>query len=238
MPDCSYCGESFDDDHAHLVHLHEEHQGELGTIDRRRVEEELDPEDDAEFPTGPVVLGIVLAVAVAIVGYVIFVAGGSNAGESGTVNGIDVAQMPDEVSQSAHGHGHINVTIDGQELDFSQQQYQLEADPFHFEGGDGRVWHTHAPGVTLEYAMATLGIDVSQDSVTFEDTTYRDSDPDTNVTVTVNGTPVDPAEYELEGASVDNADQGDFIRIIVTTSETDGSDQTSQPEQTTESTPA
>ena len=77
MPDCSYCGESFDDDQAHLVHLREEHEGELGTIDKRRVDEELDPQDDGEFPTGPVVLGIVLAVAVAIVGYVIFIAGGT-----------------------------------------------------------------------------------------------------------------------------------------------------------------
>jgi hypothetical protein len=232
MPDCSYCGESFDDDHAHLVHLRDEHEGELGTIDRRRVEDELDTED-GEFPTGPVVLGIVLTVAVAIVGYVIFIAGGSSG--NGTVNGIDVAQMPGQVSQSEHAHGRINVTIDGQTLDFSRDQYQLQADAFHFESGNGRIWHKHAPGVTLEYAMATLGIDVSQDSVTFEGTTYSDSDPDTSVTVTVDGDPVVPSEYELTGTSTDNAEQGDFIRIIVTSGETG---ETSQPAGTTESTPA
>ena len=217
MPDCSYCGESFDDDQAHLVHLREEHEGELGTIDKRRVDEELEPQDDGEFPTGPVVLGIVLAVAVAIVGYVIFIAGGT--GGNGTVNGIQVAQMPGQVSESAHGHGYINVTIDGQELDFSEQQYQLQADQFHFEGGDGEVWHKHASSVTLEYAMATLGIDVSENTVTFDGTTYRDSDPGTNVTVTVNGAPVNPETYELEGESTSSAGQGDFIRIIVTTGE-------------------
>ena len=217
MPDCSYCGESFDDDHARLVHLREEHEGELGTIDRRRVEEELDDTGDDEFPTGPVVLGIVLSVAVAIVVYVIFFVGGT--GGSGVVNGIEVSQMPGERSESAHGHGLINVTIDGQKLDFSRDQYQLQADEFHFERGNGRIWHKHASGVTLEYAMATLGIDVSEESVTFDGTTYRDSDPGTNVTVTVDGTPVNPETYELDGGTADNPQDGDFIRIIVTTNE-------------------
>jgi hypothetical protein len=220
MPNCSYCGASFDDDHEHLVHLREEHEGELGTIDGRRVEEELDDTGDDEFPTGPAVLGIVLAVAVAIVAYVIFFVGGT--GGSGMVNGIEVTQMPGERSESAHGHGFINVTIDGQELDFSTDEYQLEADQFHFEGGDGEVWHKHASSVTLEFAMATLGIDVEKTSVTFEGTTYRDSDEGTNVTVTVDGTPVNPETYELEGADASNPQDGDYIRIIVTTNESSG----------------
>ena len=217
MPDCSYCGESFDGDREHLTHLRDAHEEELGTIDRRRVEDELESPDDGEFPTGPVVLGIVLSVAVAIVGYVIFVAG--SGGGNGTVNGITVAQLPGQVSEGAHAHGQINVTIDGRTLDFSRSQYQLQADAFHFEGGDGSVWHKHAPSVTLEYGMATLGIDVSRNSVTFEETTYRDSDPGTTVTVTVDGRPVDPETYELTGTTTDDAQDGDFIRIVVTTDE-------------------
>jgi hypothetical protein len=221
MPECNYCGGSFEDDQSHLEHLRDEHEGELGTIDSRRVQEELGTSDDGGgLPTGPLVLGIVLAVAVAIVGYVIFVYGaGGSAGESGTVNDISVTQMPGQPTQSEHGHGLINVTIDGQELDFSQSRFQRpqEFSAFHFEGGDGRVWHKHAAGVTLEYAMATLGIDVSEDSVTFDGTTYRDSDAGTNVTVTVNGEPVNPETYELSGASDQSPQQGDFIRIIVTT---------------------
>ncbi|WP_340101929.1 hypothetical protein [Salinibaculum salinum] len=220
MPECNYCGASFEDDQSHLEHLRNEHEGELGTIDSRRVEAEFGTGDDNDgLPTGPVVLGIVLAVAVAIVGYVIFVHGAGGAGGAGTVNGIDVAQTPGQPSQSEHGHGLINVTIDGQELDFSQSQFQRpqEFAAFHFEGGDGRVWHKHASGVTLEYAMATLGIDVSDDSVTFDGTTYRDSDTGTNVTVTVDGEPVGPETYELSGSSDQRPEQGDFIRIIVTT---------------------
>jgi len=217
MPECSYCGATFDDEQSHLTHLKEEHEGELGTIDQRRVEEELDTEDDVGVPVGPLVLGIVLAVSVLLVGYVVFIHG-SGGGES-TVNGIDVAQTPGQVSQSEHGHGLINVTIDGQELDFSRQEFQNPGEyrAFHFENGNGRIWHKHASGVTLEYGMATLGIEVTESSVTYDGTTYRDSDPGTSVNVTVNGNAVDPASYELDGAGENSPGEGDFIRISVTT---------------------
>lgn len=218
MPDCSYCEDSFEDERSYLTHLRDDHGGELGTIDQRRVEEELEPDGGRGIPTGPLVLGIVLAIAILIVGYVLFFHGsGTAGGESGTLNGIDVAQMPGETSPSAHEHGRINVTIDGEPVEFSQRQYQVQADEFHFENGDGRVWHAHAPGVTLEYAMATLGIGVTEDTVTFDGTTYRDGDPGTNVSVTVDSEPVDPATYELDGTSENDGADGDFIRIVVTT---------------------
>lgn len=219
MPDCSYCGESFADEQEYLAHLDAEHEGELGAIDRRRVKEELESDDSGGVPTGPLVLGIVLGVSILLVGYVIFIHGSGGGGNEGTVNGISVSQMPGQTSESAHEHGYINVTIDGQQVDFSQPQYQGQAQAFHFENGDGRVWHKHAPGVTLEYAMATLGIEVTETSVTFQGTTYRDSDPDTNVSVTVNGDSVDPATHELNGASEGNPEAGDHIRIVVTTEE-------------------
>jgi hypothetical protein len=123
------------------------------------------------------------------------------------------------VSQSQHGHGLINVTIAGERVDFSRSEYQRprEFSAFHFERGNGRMWHKHADGVTLEYAMATLGIGVSENTVAIDGTTYRDSDPGTNVSVTVDGQAVDPATYELEGASSSNPAQGDFIKIVVST---------------------
>lgn len=216
MPDCDYCGDAFEDEQSHLEHLREEHEGELGAIDQRRVDGALGADDDGGVPTGPIVLGVVLGVSVLIGGYVIF-AGGSGGGD--TVNGIDVEATPGQVSESAHEHGRINVTVDGERIDFGEPDYQRprEFGAFHFEGGDGRVWHKHAAGVTLEYAMATLGIDVSRSSVTIDGETYRDSDTGTSVSVTVDGEPVDPASYELQGTSVADAADGDTIRIVVTT---------------------
>jgi len=77
MPDCDYCGETFGGEDAYLEHLAAEHQGELGSIDKRRV---ADHESDAEsdFPLGPVVLVGLLIVAGGLVVYVTFLWGGSS----------------------------------------------------------------------------------------------------------------------------------------------------------------
>jgi len=209
MPECSYCGESFDDEGEYLDHLGAEHGGELSAIDQRRVGQRED--DGGGLPLGPIVLGGVIGVALLLVVYVTFFLGGGSSAVAG-----DVAQEPGGMG-SAHEHGTINVTIDGQTLDFTRERYQLEADRFHFEGGTD-VWHKHATGVTIEFAMATLGIEVSEDSVTFDGTTYNESDPGTSITITADGEPVDPQTYVMQGVpSATNAGQGDHIRIVVRT---------------------
>jgi len=101
----------------------------------------------------------------------------------------------------------MEVVIDGQRVDFSRSQYQLQADAFHFEANEGRRWHVHARGVTLAWAMESLGIPVTAETVTFEGRTYDDSDPDTTVTIRVNGEPVTPSSYVLQ--------RGDRVRIVV-----------------------
>ena len=225
MPDCDYCGAALDDEEAELRHLSDEHEGELGAIDQRRVEAELD-EGDGGVATGPLVLGVVLLAALLVVVYVVVFVGGEGSpatetaaeGDAGEASLTEVGQTPGPAG-TTHEHGTIEVVIDGQRLDFSRQEYQLRADRFHFEGGEGRVWHKHATGVTLEWAMATLDIGVSEDTVVFEGTVYRDSDPDTSVTVEVNGEPVDPQTYVLDGVDAANADQGDSVRIVVETGE-------------------
>ena len=216
MPDCNYCADTFDDEESYLEHLRAEHEDELGAIDQRRVAEGLDTDEGGSL-TGPLVLGVVLGAAVLIGAYAIF-AGGSGGGAN-TVNGIEVAQAPGAVSETTHEHGRMEVTVDGERIDFGRDEYQRprEFGAFHFEGGDGRVWHKHADGVTLEYAMATLGIGVTGDSVTIDGETYRDGADGATVSITVDGDPVDPEEYELQGASATNAEEGDFVRIVVTT---------------------
>jgi hypothetical protein len=218
MPDCDYCGNSFEDEQAYLEHLAATHEGELGAIDKRRVAEAVDTDDGGGLPTGPLVLGGVLLFAAALVAYVLVGLNGGGGG-TGTINGFDIGQTPGQVSQAEHGHGLINVTVAGEELDFSRAEFQRprQFSAFHFEGGNGRIWHKHASGVTLEYAMATLGIGVSEETVTFDGTAYSDSDAGTNVTVTVDGEPVTPATYELSGASDRSPEDGDFIKIVVTT---------------------
>ena len=190
MPECDYCGATHESETAHLEHLETEHYDELGPIDKRRVGGDG---DDGGFPTGPVAIGVVLLAATGIVGYVVFVAGGSSGG---------IGQ-----AGSAHYHGGIEVTITGDTVDFSQPQYQnpQENRRFHFEGGDGSEWHAHATGVTLEYGMSTLGIGVGENSITFDGTEYVDGEG-YEVIIQVNGESVSP-DYVLT--------DGDDIRIVV-----------------------
>jgi len=217
MPDCDYCAESFEDEQAYLRHLEAAHESELGTIDQRRVEEELDA-GGGGLPTKPLAVELVV---VGIAGLVIYVAflfdpGGTATDVPGDGGDVEPAQEPAEL-RTAHEHGTIEMTIDGERIDFSQSQYQVQSDEFHFENGNGRIWHKHARGVTLEWAMATLGIGVTGDTVTYQGTTYNDSDPGTEVIVEVNGEPVDPRTYVLQGTEGENTGEGDHVRIVVRT---------------------
>lgn len=202
MPDCDYCGEHVEGEDAYLDHLRSEHEGELGPIDRRRVGKADDGGSD--LPTGPIALGVIIVAAAAIVGYTVFAGGSGGDSTRGPVG-------------SAHGHGTINMTVLGDRVDFSREKYQLQARKFHFERGNGRIWHVHATGVTLKWAMSTLDIGVTRDSVTYNGTTYRDGSSKYEVRVTVNGNPVDPSEYVLRGVSFEKAKAGEgpHVRIVV-----------------------
>jgi|APHM01.1.fsa_nt_gi hypothetical protein len=215
MPDCDYCGEAFSDETTYLNHLQADHEtAELSRIDQRRVETEVGGSGGG-LPVGPLVLGGLVVVALAATVYVTFFFGG---GSTGSALGA-VQQTPTDVG-SVHEHGSIDVTIAGEALDFSRSEFQnpRQYSAFHFEGGDGEVWHKHGRGVTLGYAMSTLGIEVNRTAVEYDGRTYRDSDPGTTVTVEVNGEPVDPSTYELQGSqSESNVEEGDHIRIVVRT---------------------
>jgi len=200
MPDCRYCGAEHDDEAAHLRHLRSAHADELSRIDRRRVAELDDGADAGGGPPTPLLVGGVAAVAVVgLVVWISFFAGG--AGPDGTAADADVG-----AAGSAHYHGTIEMVVLGERVDFSREEYQLQADRFHFEAGDGERWHAHATGVTLAFGMGTLGIGLTADSVTFEGTTYVDGEGYA-VMVTVDGDPVDPESYVLE--------DGDRVRIVV-----------------------
>lgn len=198
MPDCDYCGASFDDEDAYISHLGAEHEDELGPIDRRKVDSTRSSGEG--LPTGPIVLGVILVAAAAIVGYTVFVAGGGGGGGGGA------GPTPGPLG-SAHIHGQINVTILNDTFDFSRARWKNPRDNprFHFEGRTDDRWHAHATYITLEYGMSRIGFDITDDSVAYNGTTYVDGEG-YEVSITVNGNDVDP-DYVLK--------QGDFIKIVV-----------------------
>ena len=192
MPECDYCGGSHDSEDAHLTHLKEEHYGDLGPIDKRRVD---DATGGSDLPIGPIAVGVVVLAAVAVVGYVVFVVGGNSGGTDLGPTG------------SAHYHGTMEMTVLGDRVDFSRSRYQVRDNRFHFEEGDGRRWHAHATGVTFGYAMNALGFDVSTEpnAIRYEGETYADGDG-VEVVFEVNGESVD-LNYTLK--------EGDSIRVVV-----------------------
>ncbi|WP_135855421.1 hypothetical protein [Halorussus salinus] len=106
-----------------------------------------------------------------------------------------------------HVHGPMEFTVNGEEVDFSEERFQSGHRHFHFEGGQANPWHAHSWSVTLQYGLNTLsGINVTDDSVTYNGTTYERG-PDTTVEFVVNGESVEPSEYFLK--------DGDDVRVVV-----------------------
>jgi len=107
-----------------------------------------------------------------------------------------------------HAHGEMDLVVEGEEVDFSQEKYQANHRHFHYEHGDGETWHAHSTSLTLAYALSSLeGIDAADGVVEYNGTTYDSADDGTTVDVTVNGESVDMDEYVLK--------DGDSVRVVV-----------------------
>lgn len=193
MADCDYCEASFTDEDAYLDHLAEHHADELSRIDQRRVGSRLDDDDGgvSRVALGAAVIG---ALAVVALGW--------------TLVGGDDGPTEPYAHGSVHEHGTIAVTIDGEQLDFSEPQYIEQDQYWHFHDYDADdSWHLHGQDVTLTYALGTLGIDATGDKLTYDGTTYEADDPDVTLRYEVNGESVDPEEYTFS--------EGDDVLVVV-----------------------
>lgn len=113
-------------------------------------------------------------------------------------------------NEDQHVHGHMEFVVNGEAINFGRERYQSNDRYFHYEGGEGAAWHAHSYSLTLDYALSSLnGIDVSADgrTVTYNGTTYRESEPGTTIAIEVNGEPVEPGEYYLK--------DWDGVRVVV-----------------------
>mgnify|MGYP000436384598 CR=1 FL=1 len=209
MSDCDYCGESFEGEEDHLRHLKAEHEGELTRLDQRRVG---GLEEESSFNVGAAVIAFIVVGGFLVVGYLALSGGSGSDGPYGSI----------------HEHGTFEMVVDGEAVDFNDPQY-IENDPhFHFHGGDQvensdrYVSHVHANGVTIQYALRTLGMSVNEagTELSYDGTTYDASNEGTTINITVDGDPVDPGDYELGGVDIPPARQGegDDVKIVVNSS--------------------
>ena len=207
---CAYCGDSVAEE-EYDGHLRTNHGDELGAIDRRRV---------GDRPSKRSRRSLVAYVGVGALG-VVFVAAYLFLflGSAGSTSGA--ATQPDS-SSPIHEHGTIAVSYDGTEVDFDDPQYVLRDECFHFHTADSsELWHTHCEDVTIEYALETLGMELTGDSFSVDAESFSVADGDT-ISVTVDGEPVDPQEYVLDGVgSVEDAADGagDHVEVVVESSD-------------------
>ncbi|EMA26106.1 MULTISPECIES: DUF3105 domain-containing protein [Haloarcula] len=115
MVDCEYCAESFDGDDAYLDHLADAHDGELGAIDRRRVEEHTGGEDDGTLPMGPIIIGIVVVFAIGLTAYATQLSGGDGGSDTDLV-GTAGAQPLSAVEASGVEASPLDDTGDSDRL--------------------------------------------------------------------------------------------------------------------------
>ncbi len=203
---CAYCGETVPEE-DYDDHLRRAHAEELTAIDSRRLGP---PRERTNARSLALYAGVGIVVAVFALGYGLVFLGADDGGSTAAVE-------PDTTTL-IHEHGQLSVQYDDTTVDFNQPQY-IEADScFHFHAyDDAAVWHTHCEDVTIEYALETLGMTVTAETFAVDGQEF-DADAGDEISVTVDGEPVDPQEHVLEGVdSVDDAREGagDTVEIVV-----------------------
>lgn len=205
--DCDYCNEDFHGERPHLKHLNKKHYDELGTIDRRRVDEKVNTSTKTTTTLKNNIGIIVIGALVVVAGLALYASFTAN-----TSSDVSDGLQEPGPQGTIHEHTTFDVTVDGESIDFSQSQYQVSDGKVHFEGGNGDSLHLHARGVTIAYTLETLGFTVTDngDTVEFEGTTYSTADGDT-VQYEVNGDSVNATTYELQA--------NDRINVVLETEE-------------------
>jgi hypothetical protein len=194
MPECNHCGESFDDEDAYARHLRDNHSEDLSRIEQQAVDK-LRKESGSGVSVIAIAAVALFGIVLAGVFYFIFVGGGDGVSGDGVQNvGAD------------HYHAAVSMAVNGSQVDFSQQKYQGQDRAVHFEG-DSRL-HIHAQQATLGYFMQTVGMGVSENSLTYEGESYVDG-RNASIRVRANGAPVRSLpDYVIR--------EGDRIQINVT----------------------
>ena len=132
---------------------------------------------------------------VAIVGVVIaIIAGGAYFAITASLGGPRLGPL-----NSTHDHTDLIVYINGEKIDFSQEQFQVRSSYVHFEGGDGDVLHMHATNVNLGFTFQTLGMRLTSTSISTQGGQLYENGAGRELKVYVNSERIDdPANYVIQ----------------------------------------
>jgi len=94
---------------------------------------------------------------------------------------------------SAHTHAAFLVKVNGDNIDFSQPQYQVVSDYIHVENGDGTTLHRHATNVTFAEFLKSVKMDIDEENncLDFTNGTQYCNNNDNQLRIFVNGSPTD-----------------------------------------------
>lgn len=202
MTECDRCGETFGSEETHARHVLDAHGDDVTSHERDELKRTLNRagEDDAGVSlldrvpvklVGGLAVLIVAAVALGQSGMVSFSGGG---GPSGSTGATQIGP-----AGSTHEHAAFSVIVDGDAIDFSQPRYQVgrtQDRKIHFEGGDGSTIHKHATGVTIGFALDSLGLGINATCLDVHGEAYCEGGGE--LTVTVDGQEIeDPANHVI-----------------------------------------
>ena len=89
---------------------------------------------------------------------------------------------------SEHAHAALAIFVNGDELNFSHPQFQIQSKYIHFENDNPYLIHKHATDVPLEMLFASFGLKITSECVElgYEESQYC-TDKDNSITILVNG---------------------------------------------------
>lgn len=208
--ECRHCSEEFHGERSLLKHLNSEHYEQLGPVDKRRVDEQLNQPNDFATLLAENIGMVAIAAVLGLGGAALYFSLGING--SGGVVLPDGVTPPDE-NADVHAHGTVSIVTDGSSVDLTQEKYQGRTHCFHFHPGQSDAgYHMHCGNITPAYASAALGLQLESDGevAKFNEETYRTAEGDT-VALQVNGESVDPYTYQVQ--------EGDNITIELDSAE-------------------
>ena len=66
---------------------------------------------------------------------------------------------------SEHAHAALAVFVNGDQLDFSHPQFQIQSKYIHFENDNPYLVHRHATDVPLDMLFASFGLKITEDCI-------------------------------------------------------------------------
>ena len=95
---------------------------------------------------------------------------------------------------SAHTHAAFLIKVNGENIDFSQPQYQVQSDYIHVENGDGTTLHRHATNVTFAEFLKSIKMDLDETNkcLVFTNGTQYCNNENNQLRTFVNGNSTEP----------------------------------------------